>query len=243
MRARALLLASLLLALGAPGVPGIPGALVAPAEAATRTVRLTADGPSPARLSLKPGDRVQFRNDDNVPHEVESEGSWQFDSGPIAPGDTSIETMVLTAPGTYRYTDTRGIVVLPQTFRGALVVPAAPPPPTATPSPTASPTPSRTASPTPSPSASPTASPTPTPTATPTPPPGPTATASAAPLPTESPSPPPSPAPDIRYGDPQALVQGSPHRYGLPALLGLVALAGVASLLGRYLLSLAPRRS
>jgi len=230
VRARALLLTALLLALGT---------LVPTAQAATRTVRLTAEGPSPARLSLQPGDRVRFRNDDSVPHEVESQGTWQFDSGPIAPGETSIETMVLTAPGTYRYTDTRGIVVLPQTFRGTLVVPTQPAPPPAPP--TASPTPSAP----PSPTASPTTSPTPTPTASPTPSPtpSPTVSPSAVPLPSQSPSPLPSPAPDIRYGDPQALVQGSPHRYGLPVLLGLVAAAGVASLVARYLLALAPRRS
>ena len=219
------------------------GTLVPTAQAATRTIRLTADGPSPARLSLQPGDRVVFRNDDSVPHQVESEGGWQFDSGPIPPGETSIETMMLTAPGTYRYADTRGVVVLPETFRGLLAVPAPPPPsPSATSSATPKPRPSATPSPT-TPTPSPTG-PTPSPTSSPTP----SATASPSTAPsvgpsvTESPSPLPSAAPDLRYGDPQALVQGSPHRYGLPVLLALVAAGGVASLLARYLLALAPRR-
>jgi hypothetical protein len=230
LTARGLLLATLLLVLGT---------LVVPAGAATRTVHLTANGPSPAKLSLKSGDRVQFVNDDSVPHQVTSQGSWQYDSGPIAPGSTSPQTPALTAPGTYRYADGRGIVVFPQTFTGSLVVPRPTASPTASPRPTATPTPRPTASPrptgTPTPSATSSATPSPTPTA------GPTGTASPSPAPAVT-SPPPGAAPDPRYGDPRALVQGSPHRYGLPVLLGLVGIGGVASLLGRYLLGLAPRR-
>jgi hypothetical protein len=48
----------------------------------------------------------------------------------------------------------------------------------------------------------------------------------------------PTPAPDLRYGDPRALVQSSPHRYGLPALLAGVGIGGVLSLLVRVLLAL-----
>jgi hypothetical protein len=44
----------------------------------------------------------------------------------------------------------------------------------------------------------------------------------------------------VRYGDQRALVQGSPHRYGLPVLLGLVGIGGVGSLLLRLLLAMAP---
>ena len=58
--------------------------------------------------------------------------------------------------------------------------------------------------------------------------------------------------PEVATGEPQptatassaavvnsdpGLVQGSRHRYGLPAALAVVALAGVASLLGRLLLA------
>lgn len=224
-------LAALLLALGV---------LVLPADAATRTVHLTANGPSPARLALTRGDRVQFVNDDTVPHQVVSGSNWQFDSGPLPPGATSNESQVFTAPGTYRYTDNRGIVVFPQSFAGSLVLPKPKPRPSSSPTPT----PQSTVTPTPSavvtnpppgtatPSAAPTGSPTSLPTATPT----------ESPLPSASPTG-PTPAPEVRYGDQRALVQGSPHRYGLPALLGLVGIGGVGSLLGRYLLTLAPRRT
>lgn len=232
MRERGLLAAVLLLVLGV---------LVVPAGAATRTIHLTANGPSPAKLALRSGDRVRFVNDDSVPHEVTSTSGWQYDSGPLPPGATSDPGPVLHAPGTYRYTDTRGVVVLPQSFDGALVIPVPPPTPSAAPSATSRPsrsaTPTPTASAAPSPPATPPATPSATPSQTPTP--VPTAP-SASPEPSASPA--PSPAPDLRYGDPRALVQSSPHGFGLPFLLGLVAAGGVLSLLVRYLLALAPRR-
>ncbi len=211
--------------------------LVPNASADIRTVHLTNDGPAPASLTLSPGDVVRFVNDDNAPHQVRSQGGWQYDSGPIPPGQTSPSTPRLTAPATYRYSDVRGIVILPQTFTGTLTVPAPKPTPSPTRSPSASPppTPSETPEPTSSPTPSETASPTPavTPSATPSPSP----TKSMAVVPTPAPSS-PSPAPDVRYGDPQALVQASPHRYGLPALVAGVALGGVLSLFARYLLAL-----
>lgn len=211
-------------------------ALVPQASAATRTVQLTNEGPKPAALTITAGDRIVFVNDDTAPHQVRSEGAWQYDSGPLPPGQTSEPTPALTAPGTYRYSDVRGVVVLPQTFAGSITVPA--------PAPTRSPTSAPTASPTPRPTHSPTATHTPT---------RPAATHSSAPAPSRTPSPEPTrsatvvppaptpsatPAPEIRYGGPQALVQSSPHRYGLPALVAGVALGGVLSLLVRYLLSL-----
>ena len=219
-----MLLAGLLLVLAAA---------VPPARAATRTVHLTNDGPSPKALTVKAGDHVVFANDDTVPHQVTSQGGWQYDSGPIPPGQTSSATPALTAPGTYRYADVRGIVLLPTTFAGSLVVPKPAPRPSPSPSrsPSSHPTtppPSATRTPTPSPSASVvTPPPTAPPTRTPTPHPVPSATPGS-----------PTPTPDLRYGDPQALVQGSPHRYGLPALLAGVGVGGVLSLLVRVLLAL-----
>ena len=206
------------------------------ASAAVRTVHLTSGGPKPASLTITSGDTVRFVNDDTVPHQVRSQGAWQYDSGPIPPGQTSSATPRLTAPGTYRYSDVRGIVVLPQSFAGSLTVPAPKPTGSATPQPTRSPTPTTT--PTPRPTRTPTASPAPAVTPSPTPvrTPSPSPTRSAVPLPTPSQLT-PSPAPEVRYGDPQALVQASPHRYGLPALLAGVAIAGVLSLLVRYLLA------
>ena len=213
--------------------------LVPSASAATKTVRLTNDGPVPASLVLKAGDKVVFTNDDNVPHQVRSQGGWQYDSGPIPPGQTSATTPVLTAPGSYKYSDQRGIVVLPRTFVGELVVPA----PKPTPTPTHSPSPRPSPSPSASPPSSPTLSPAPSPTASPTPSPTPVVTPSATPSPSALvlPTPPSvtlTPAPDVRYGAAQGLVQSSPHRYGLPALVAGVALGGVLSLLARFLLAL-----
>ena len=230
MTKRGVLLAGLLLALAT---------LQPQAHANIRTVHLTNDGPSPAALTVRAADVVRFVNDDNVPHQVRSQGGWQYDSGPIPPGRTSSSTPRLTAPGTYRYSDVRSIVILPQTFAGSLTVPA----PKPTPSPTAKPTPSPTPSPTAteSPSASPTPSPTPS-----APPPSPTTRPTTQPTVRPTPvqvqptpaSPSPTPSLNLLYGEPRALTQSSPHRYGLPAVLAGLAIGGVLSLLGRYLLSL-----
>lgn len=211
--------------------------LVPNASADIRTVHLTNDGPAPASLTLKAGDIVRWVNDDNVPHQVRSQSGWQYDSGPIPPGQTSSPTPRLTAPGSYRYYDVRSVVILPQTFNGTLVVPAPKPTPSPTPSPTSSPTPSVTRTPAPPATPSPSPAETPGPTPPPPGPPSPEPTRSEVPLPTPA-SPSPTPLPEVRYGDPQALVQSSPHRYGLPALVAGVALGGVLSLLARYLLAL-----
>jgi plastocyanin len=230
---RGVLLAGLLLALAA---------LVPQAQAKIRTVQLTNDGPSPAGLTLRAGDVVRFVNADNVPHQVRSQGGWQYDSGPIPPGQTSSATPRLTAPGTYRYSDVRSIVILPRTFTGSLTVPAPTPAPSPTTGPTATPTPKptpvRTSSPAPSATSSPTSSATsPAPSAPPTVRPTPVQTTSAQPVPSPS-RPSPTPSLNLLYGEPSGLVQSSPHRYGLPALVAGVAIGGVLSLLGRYLLSL-----
>jgi plastocyanin len=220
VRMRAAAAAGLLLALTV---------LVAPGHGVTRDVSLTADGPKPRSLTLKPGDRVQFVNNDSVPHQVASRSGWQYNSGPLPPGRITQESPPLTAPGTYTYDDIRGLFFA---FEGRLVVPK----PAPSPSPTLSPRPSPTrASPVPSATSSPTPSPTPV---TPTP----SATRpSAVPVPTAAPTrPAPRPAPEVRYGVQQALVQSSPHRYGLPTLIALVCVVGVLSLLLRYLLFLAP---
>jgi plastocyanin len=212
--------------------------LVPQATADIKSVHLTNDGPVPKSLTLRAGDVVRFVNDDNVPHQVTSQGGWQYDSGAIPPGQTSASTPRLTAPGTYRYSDVRGVIFLPQTFAGTLTVPAAKPAPSPTPSPTRSPAPSPTPSRSASPSATPSVTPSATPSASPTPSPSPTVTHSGMPVPTGAGTPTPTPSLNLLYGDPQALAQPSPHRYGLPALVAGVAIGGVLSLLGRYLLSL-----
>jgi plastocyanin len=212
------------------------------AHAATKTVTLTANGPSPATLTLARGDRVQFLNADNAQHRVKSEGSWQYDSGTLAAGASSPLTPPLFKATTYRYVDTRSLVIPLASYEGSLVIKA--PPPTASPTPS----PTRSSAPSPTPSATPSAAPASTPAAP--------ATPSATPVlgcctpgtvtsPTPSPVPsrtvaPPSPAPEIRYGAQRALIQGSPHRYGLPVLIGAVGVGGVASLIVRFLLTMAP---
>src|SRR5205085_12705534 len=103
------------------------------APAASRSVSLTSSGPKPALLVIASGQQVVFVNNDNVPHEVRSQGAWQYDSGPLPPGRTSPPTPKLTAPGTYTYSDLRGIVVLPQIFTGRIVVPRPKPKPSPTP--------------------------------------------------------------------------------------------------------------
>jgi plastocyanin len=216
-------------------------ALLSPAAhaATTRTVTLTSNGPSPVRLVLAAGDRVRFVNgEQGAQHRVVSQPGWHFDSGTLAPGASSALTPPLPAGGTYRYTDTRTFLIVASTFDGELVMPAARPSPSPTPSrpPSASPTPSAGATPSARPSLTPSATASATPTASPTP--SPTAShPGAGSLP---PSWSPSPQPAIAYGGPRALVQGSPHRYGMPALLGLVGVAGVGSLLLRLLLTMAP---
>ena len=212
-------------------------ALAFAAPAANRSVSLTASGPKPALLTIVSGQQVVFVNNDTVPHEVRSQGAWQFDSGPLPPGRSSSPTPKLTAPGTYTYSDLRGIVVLPQTFTGRIVVPRPKPSPTPRPTATRSASPSARPSPSVAPaSPSPSASPAPvvTPPCCKTPVPSPTSTVTVPPTPTAS----PTPVPDIQYGDPRALAQHSPHRFGLPVLIGIVAAGGVLSLLVRYLLSL-----
>jgi plastocyanin len=229
-RTRAAALAALLAVLATTGL-----LLAGPAHAATRTVTLTSSGPVPSRLVLGPGDRVRFTNADNVQHRVTAARGWKFDSGALAPGATSGLTPVLTRPARYDYTDTRSLLLTVATFDGALVVPAPAPSPSATRSPSPRPAPT-----TPGPAPSATAPGPVLPTGAPTPAPFPTAVPTYSPPAVVAPTTLPSAAPDIRYGDPQALVQSSPHRYGLPALLGLVGIVGVASLLLRLLLSMAP---
>jgi plastocyanin len=227
---RGVLLAGLLLALAV---------LVPQGQATVRTVHLTNDGPSPAGLTLRAGDVVRWVNDDTVPHQVRSQGGWQYDSGPIPPGQTSSSTPRLTAPGTYRYSDVRSIVLLARTFAGSLTVPKPKPKPKPTPTkpPTATPTPARSSSPSPSATLSPTPEVTASPTTVPTVRPTPRQTLPSRPVVTPT-SPSPTPSLNLLYGEPSGLVQSSPHRYGLPALIAGVAIGGVLSLLGRYLLSL-----
>ncbi len=233
--------------------------LAAPARAATRVVILGPQGPSPQNITLAKGDSVRFQNDDGVTHTVTDAGTnWSFRKA-IAAG-ASATTPAFPTAGTFSYTDDFVLVAVPQRAGGSIVVPST----AATASPSAAPKPSATTSPAPRPSAapSPTAAPTASPTSTPATVGG---AGTAVPpgfgpgvLPSTGPTPPASgPQPDlappvadssaspaavapgatISYGDRNGVVQGSPHRYGLPAALAVVGITGIVSLLVRLLLA------
>lgn len=223
--------------------------LAAPTRAATQTVTLSAQGPSPSTITIARGDVIRFHNSDNVTHTVKSSGTnWAF-SKALAAG-ASASTASFTSSGTYKYVDSYTLVAIPQSPTGSIVVPAAPPSPPPSPKPSATPRasssprasvqPAVTSSPTPSPSTSGTGTAigpglgvggfpvvTPSQTSGPQPnvaPPGATRSAAAG-------------ATSPTYAGKSGVVQGSAHGYGLPALLALVGIAGIASLLVRLLLT------
>jgi hypothetical protein len=232
---------------------GLAGLLLVagPAHAATPTVTLSQQGPSPATITVAQGQTVTFVNNDSVPHRVRhTSGAWTFDKS--IPANKSVTTPPFAA-GTFGYSDDFATVVLgvPRSVSGSVVVPktAPSPSPSATRRPT--PAPSRSAAPRPSVSASPAASATPLPTQSGTAVlpglgtgvlPTPVATPLTGPAPQVAPgvSPNPSSTPavaSIRYGGKDGLVQPSSHRYGLPAALAVVGIVGVVSLLVRLLLA------
>lgn len=234
----AALCATLLTGLAAAGL-----LLATPAQASIRTITLTAQGPSPAQLTIGKGDVVNFFNTDNVSHTVtRTTGGWAFNA--VIEAGKSKATSTFTATGTFGYSDSHAVVL---NDAGTIVVKAAAPAPTTSPKP--SPKPSPTTSPVVKPTATstPTASPTTQPTRSGTaigpgigvgtfPSASPGATAGprpdvAAPEPSES-----GAVQNLGYSD-RGLVQDSPHRYGLPAALALVAILGVLSLLVRLLLA------
>ena len=109
----ALLPAALLLAVLVPAVVLLAVVLLAvlvpvgPAQAATREVRLTQDGPRPVALVAEPGDTVRFVNADTFVHRVTSRGAgWDFDSGVLLPGAAYRVPRPLAVPGTYAYRGT-----------------------------------------------------------------------------------------------------------------------------------------
>lgn len=235
--------------------------LMPQAQAATKTITLSNQGESPASVSISVGDTVTFVNSGNSTHQVDSGAGWTFHKA-IAPG-ASATTPAFTRAGSFSYTDKYALLALPQSGGGTITVTAVKPSPTPTPTPapTTSPTPKPSASPKPSPSATTSASAAPTVTAAPAA----TGGTGVAPgliiggtVPTLSPSATGVPGPDIAgplasdtgapvadiaYGGKNGIVQGSPHRYGLPALLAVVGIVGVLSLLVRFLLSQPEARS
>jgi plastocyanin len=239
---------ALLLSLFALALP------VSPARAATVTVTLTVQGPGPNPASAAAGDTVVFANSDAVTHTVKAYGSnWAFDVR-IAAGSSA--SHVFAAGGSYGYTDTHAVGLFnSRSDVGTVAVSAPATKPT--------PAPVRTAAPSPAPRAPakpPAASASPATSASPAAPGAGTALApglGSLTLPTAGPVPSAGlPAPDLAAPPPETalaqptpqstvgavyadkgLTQGSPHRYGLPAVLAVLAVTGVASLLARLLLS------
>jgi plastocyanin len=255
--------ARLLAALGALLVACAVQWLPAPAAAAAKThvVTVGVGGPDPSTVTVARGDRVQFHNSDQVAHRVRSSaGGWSYDSKDVAPGGRSPVTPAFTTAGTFRYTDAQvGLVVRPPAT-GNVVVPSTTPSTTPSTRPSTTPAPSSSAGASPRPGATRSAGPAPG-TAGPVPtqsgmavlpgfgpgvvPTLPVPTPSTGPAPAVAPTVPPSATPAaavgddpvVTYGDKEGIVQGSAHRYGLPALLALVGIAGVVSLLVRFLLA------
>ena len=240
--------------LGALLLAGVGLLLHVPAaQAATRTVTLSTQGPSPSAITIAKGDVVRFLNSDSVTHTItHTKGAWTFKAA-IAAGKSATTTAFI-ASGTYNYKDEFVIAVVPQTASGSIVVPVAAPSPSATPSPRPSSTPIPTRSPSAAATASSAAS------SSPSPAPNPTGTGTAigpgldvlsppSPAPGQTLGPQPNVAPPAAsgssaavaggpsYGGKAGVVQGSAHRYGLPAALALVAITGLLSLLVRLLLA------
>ena len=89
--------------------------LVPQADAATKSVSLTNQGPSPTSLTIAAGDTVKFVNNDTVSHAVaHTGGAWTFKRS-IAAG-ASASTSVFTKAGTYTYDDTFTLVAVPRTL-------------------------------------------------------------------------------------------------------------------------------
>lgn len=219
--------------------------LAAGASAATHVVTLSADGPSPSSITISRGDTVTFRNADDVQHTVRrTSGAWSFEAT-VPPGG-SARTPVFASTGSYGYEDSYAVALLTQRNSGSIAVTEPRPTTTRTASPRPSPTATATRTPTASPTAGPSASPSPSGTGVAV---GPGIGVTTIPpiSPTQGPTPniapPPvtasetAPVSSVAYGDKAALVQSSPHRYGLPMALALVLAIGVLSLIVRLLLA------
>ena len=96
---RAARLFSILVVLGATMLTG------GVASAAGHLVRITS-ALDPATITIAPGDRITWRNDDDDRHRIRTtSGPREFDSGNLEPGQAF--SVRLTAPGRYEYYDHR----------------------------------------------------------------------------------------------------------------------------------------
>lgn len=204
-------------------------------QAATKpvTIQVGDNGFSPASVTIATGVSVVWHNASQVtPHDVQSSTSnWSYDSGPLAPDQTSAAVSFKKA-GTYGFTDAV------TGAKGTIKVVSSSPSPTPTRT-SSSPTPTRTAThkaSTPPPSVAPSPSASPTPPPKPTPPPGlpllvtPPPGASLA-LPSQAPPPVIAPSkPGSKATAPRALTEPPTDRgFGLPAAVAGLLCLGVVS--------------
>jgi|SRR4051812_19198855 len=87
--------------MNAARIAGLLAALWLPALAGAATHVITMEGMqfTPAVVTVRPGDKVVWRNKDLVPHTATAAGS--FDSGAIAPGKSWTWTAKAKARGDY----------------------------------------------------------------------------------------------------------------------------------------------
>jgi hypothetical protein len=237
--------------------------LLPSAQAASVTITLSFQAPSPSNAAAVAGDTIVFSNTDQVVHAVKSKtGAWSFSKSVAAGASYSVK--LPTTAGTFTYSDTHDVPIFGATVDSGTVTATTPKPsasPTRKPTATPAATPRATGKPTPQPSVQPSGQPSATPTGTPTAGVGtalqPGLGTGVLPTPTPTgpgPQPniaPPAPnasnapanasstatsGPRVKYAD-KPLTRDSSHRYGLPALLAVLGLTGVASLLVRFLLA------
>ena len=83
---------------------GISRAIAVKAAPPDHVVKIENMKFSPAALRVGVGDRVEFRNDDLVPHTVTAKSTGAFDSGSVKPGESW--TLVAKTAGGFGYTCT-----------------------------------------------------------------------------------------------------------------------------------------
>lgn len=151
------------------------------AQAQTSTnVSIIGNQFNPARITVAPGTRVTWTNNDGVAHNATSVMRGVFATTNLGSGVSS--TITFSQTGTFEYECT-----IHPSMRGTVTVQSAAPQPTFVPVPTSTPVPS--SSPSPEPSATPAPAPTAQPSASPSPSAMPTPSPSASPSPAASPTP------------------------------------------------------
>ena len=87
--------------LGTMGISRAGAAKAAPPE---HVVRIENMKFSPAMLTIRVGDRIQFENADLVPHTATAKPSGAFDSGIVKPGESWV--LIAKSAGKFAYTCT-----------------------------------------------------------------------------------------------------------------------------------------